>query len=107
MAPAWCRALARPTALYAAMLPVTPRVTRLPASTRTVAAEWAICLDVALVVEPQPFEGQHRIVDVDDARLSQHCIGQPAGGDHQRIVSQFLLDAGDQPLDQSDVAIDP
>src|SRR6266571_522945 len=106
-APAWCSALASPTALKAAMLPVTPSVTRFPVSTRTVASDSATALDVALVVQPQALERQHRIMHVNDARFGEHVIGQPAGGDHQRVVAQLFLNPRNQAFDQPDVAVHP
>src|SRR3977135_781814 len=94
MAPAWCSALASPTALNAAMLPVTPSVTRLPASTRMVVTQ-SLLFHVALVVQAQTLERQHRVVHVNNGRFGQDVIGQTTGRDDQRIVSQLFLDPAD------------
>src|SRR5438128_7207232 len=56
------------------------------------------CSDIHVVDEPQTFEHQTLIDQLDNGSLSGDQPGKTTGRDHTRLLTQFLPDAVDHPF---------
>src|SRR4051812_23917984 len=77
-----------------------------PISKGSVRAGWAApCSTVALMDQPQPFQGEQVVDLVDRLGEGDHRRGVTTGGEQPR-VRQFLFDAADDAVDQAGEAED-
>src|SRR5215471_7641240 len=61
-------------------------------------------LGIARVDQHEPLHGEIGVDMVDHGNLALEDGGKAAGGDHGHRLAELCLDAGDQALDQADIA---